>query len=168
MAYSPTQWEKAKGFYEAGMTLSQINERVGISKSKISEKAKREKWEHGKNTEYIEHKQKVIEQKGNILEHSGTIALEIADTIAIDKAKMNIFFQNSHIKNQHLNNKRLEVLEELSKENQEILLDKDATKIIDYHAATTLKNKEGVLGKDPETVINNANLQQNELIIEII
>ena len=153
MAYSPTQWEKAKGFYEAGMTLAQINERVGISKSKISEKAKREKWEHGKNTEYIEHKQKVLEQKGNILEHSGTIALEIADTIAIDKAKINIFFQNAAIRGQQKAN---ELLEEVA-EMKDLLA----------YANLTKTNKETVLGKDPETVINNANVQSNDTAMQI-
>ena len=85
-----------------------------------------------------------------------------------ERTKHLILFQNSAIKNQIMNNKRLEVLEKYAKEDESILLDKEANRIIDYHAITTQKNKDTTLGKDPETVINNANLQQNELIIEII
>ena len=41
-------------------------------------------------------------------------------------------------------------------------------KDIESHSRLTKTNKETVLGKDPETVINNANVQSNELIVEII
>ncbi|WP_169753506.1 hypothetical protein [Campylobacter mucosalis] len=44
MAYDITKWERAKAYFESGQcTLAQISEKVGISKSKISEKAKKGK-----------------------------------------------------------------------------------------------------------------------------
>ena len=40
MAYTPEQWLKAKGFLEAGKSLSYINKMLGIGKTTISDKAK--------------------------------------------------------------------------------------------------------------------------------
>lgn len=154
MAYTESQWEKAKAYYEAGMTLSQIKDKTNIARNTISQRAKREQWEHSKNSEYIEAKIKVESQKGTILEQSGSVALNIADDIAFNKAKVLTLFQNSALKNQAKANELLELTEDM--------------KDIESHSRLTKTNKETVLGKDPETVINNANVQSNELIIEII
>ena len=62
-----------------------------------------------------------------------------------------------------MNDKRLEVLEKYAKDDESILLDKEANRIIDYHAITTQKNKDTTLGKDPETVINNTNAVQTNI-----
>ena len=148
MAYTESQWEKAKAYYEAGMTLSQIKDKTNIARNTISQRAKREQWEHSKNSEYIEAKIKVECQKGTILEQSGSVALNIADDIAFNKAKALTLFQNSALKNQAKANELLELTEDM--------------KDIESHSRLTKTNKETVLGKDPETVINNANLQENE------
>ena len=71
-----------------------------------------------------------------------------------ERTKHLILFQNAALKNQAKANELLELTEDM--------------KDIESHSRLTKTNKETVLGKDPETVINNANLQQNELIIEII
>lgn len=153
MAYTESQWEKAKAYYEAGMTLSQIKDKTNIARNTISQRAKREQWEHSKNSEYIEAKIKVESQKGTILEQSGSVALNIADDIAFNKAKALTLFQNSALKNQAKANELLELTEDM--------------KDIESHSRLTKTNKETVLGKDPETVINNANVQSNEIIVEI-
>ena len=148
MAYTESQWEKAKAYYEAGMTLSQIKDKTNIARNTISQRAKREQWEHSKNSEYIEAKIKVECQKGTILEQSGSVALNIADDIAFNKAKALTLFQNSALKNQAKANELLELTEDM--------------KDIESHSRLTKTNKETVLGKDPETVINNANVQENK------
>jgi len=148
MAYTDSQWEKAKGYYEAGMSLSQIKDKTNIARNTISQRAKREHWEHAKNSDYIEAKIKVETKKGTILEQSGTVALNIADDIALDKAKAITLFQNSALKNQQKANELLDLTDDM--------------KDIESHARITKTNKETVLGKDPETVINNANVQQTE------
>ena len=148
MAYTESQWEKAKAYYEAGMSLSQIKDKTNIARNTISQRAKREQWEHSKNSEYIEAKIKVETQKGTILEQSGTVALNIADDIALDKAKAISLFQNSALKNQKKANELLELTDDM--------------KDLESHARLTKTNKETVLGKEPETVINNANLTNNE------
>lgn len=87
MAYTNTQWEKAKAYYESGLSLSQIKEKTGIARNTISQRAKREQWEQGKNVGYIEAKENFIEQKGTVLEQSGAVALQIADEIADDNIR---------------------------------------------------------------------------------
>lgn len=61
MAYSIKQWEKAKEYFEAGLSLSEINLRTEISRPQISKKAKKENWE-----------------KGNIKKHIISQAVEVA------------------------------------------------------------------------------------------
>lgn len=155
MAYSDSQWEKAKAYYEAGMSLSQIKDKTNIARNTISQRAKKEQWEHAKNSEYIEAKIKVETKKGTILEQSGTVALNIADDIAIDKAKTILFFQDTALRNQRKAN---DLLESTDKMNE-----------IESHARITKINKETVLGKDPETIINNANMQDNsQKVLKIV
>lgn len=57
-----------------------------------------------------------------------------------------LLFQNSALKNQQKANELLDLTDDM--------------KDIESHARITKTNKETVLGKDPETVINNANVQQ--------
>ena len=47
MAYSQEQWDLAKEYFEAGLSLSEINLRTEISRPQISKKAKKEGWEKG-------------------------------------------------------------------------------------------------------------------------
>jgi predicted DNA-binding protein YlxM (UPF0122 family) len=155
MAYTESQWEKARAYYEAGMSLSQIKDKTNIARNTISQRAKREQWEHSKNSDYIEAKIKVETQKGTILEQSGTVALNIADDIALDKAKSITLFQNSALKNQKKANELLELTDDM--------------KDIESHARITKTNKETVLGKEIDTIINNTNAQQNnenKLVVE--
>lgn len=156
MAYTESQWEKAKAYYEAGMSLSQIKDKTNIARNTISQRAKREQWEHSKNSDYIEAKIKVETQKGTILEQSGTVALNIADDIALDKAKSITLFQNSALKNQKKANELLELTDDM--------------KDIESHARITKTNKETVLGKEIDTIINNTNATQvnNEKVYKVV
>ena len=61
-----------------------------------------------------------------------------------------VFFQQSAMKNQKKANVLLESAEKLSEFRD--------------HATITKTNKETVLGKEPETVINNANIQTNNTL----
>ena len=79
MAYSEEQWDRAKAYFESGQySLSQISDKVGISKSKISEKAKKEQWERGRNADYIEARTTLAIKKGT---ETGT-TLQVLDDIA--------------------------------------------------------------------------------------
>ena len=70
-----------------------------------------------------------------------------------ERTKHLILFQNSALKNQAKANELLELTEDM--------------KDIESHSRLTKTNKETVLGKDPETVINNANVQSNETAMQI-
>jgi predicted DNA-binding protein YlxM (UPF0122 family) len=81
MAYSDNQWNKAKGYYEAGLSLAKIKEKTGIARNTISQRAKKEHWEHGKNIDYIEAKEVIAVKKGTEKEQSIICADEVADDL---------------------------------------------------------------------------------------
>ena len=148
MAYSIEKWERAKAYFESGQyTLSQINQKTGISISKISEKAKKEKWEKGKNADYIAAKTTIAEKKGKEKEN----IISVLDEIADEKTKHLLYFQNSAIKNQQKANELLEFAEDLSD--------------LDAHSRITARNKETVLGKEPAAQITNAQQTQIQQIV---
>ena len=148
MAYGIEKWERARAYFESGQyTLAQINQRTGISISKISEKAKREKWEKGKNADYIAAKTTIAEKKGKEREN----VISILDEIADEKTKHLLYFQNSAIKNQQKANELLESTDSLAD--------------LDAHSRITARNKETVLGKEPATQITNAQQTQIQQIV---
>ena len=68
----------------------------------------------------------------------------------VDEAtKHLIFFKNAALRNQ--------------KKADEMLEMSDTISDIEAHSRITARNKETVLGKEPQTVINNTNAQQNEV-----
>ena len=81
MAYSEHQWEEARGFFEAGLSLGKIEERTGISKAALSKKSKSEHWEKGKNASYVEARVLIAEKK----ETESKQSLNCADEVANDK-----------------------------------------------------------------------------------
>lgn len=146
MAYSVEKWERTRAYFESGQyTLSQISEKVGISKSKISERAKKEQWERGKNADYIEAKKTIAATKGN--EKGMTVA--ILDEIADEKTKHLIYFQNAALRNQKIADEMLEMSDKIAD--------------VEAHSRITARNKETIFGKEPQTIINNTNAQQTEV-----
>jgi len=65
MAISQERWDKAKEYFEAGLSLSEIVLRTEISKAQISKKSKIENWEKG--TKSIIIKETIIVPKGGIV-----------------------------------------------------------------------------------------------------
>ena len=90
--------------------------------------------------------------KSEILQESKFLS-ECFDKEVNTRTQYLLLFQNSALKNQAKANELLELTEDM--------------KDIESHSRLTKTNKETVLGKDPETVINNANVQSNEIIVEI-
>ena len=143
MAYSNIQWEKAKSLYEAGLTLSKIKNKTGIARNTISQRAKREQWEHGVDTDYIAAKEIIAIKKGTKTEQQISTLDEVAD----EHTKHVMFFKNSALQNQQFSN---------------TVMKKDSGSIntLEAHSRITQRNKETVLGKDKTTEINNTNAQQ--------
>lgn len=76
-----------------------------------------------------------------------------------ERTKHLIYFQNSALKNQKLANK---IIEEKENSDGEDGLNMS---MLESHARTTARNKETVLGKEPETQIN---VQNNNAVLEPI
>lgn len=85
--------------------------------------------------------------KSEILQESKFLS-ECFDKEVNTRTQYLLLFQNSALKNQAKANELLELTEDM--------------KDIESHSRLTKTNKETVLGKDPETVINNANVQENK------
>lgn len=103
MAYSSTQWETVKAFYERGLSLAEIVARAEVDitdRSSISKKAKEEGWVKGKNSTLVQEevlaKSKVKElveknQQMNSTEravHNVIVSERMADDIFFRKANM--------------------------------------------------------------------------------
>lgn len=146
MAYSEKQWLDAKGYYEAGLSLSQIKDKTGIARNTISQRAKREQWEQGANTDYIEAKQVIATKKGTVSEHS----LQIADEVAHDKIKHTKLINDNATKLADKLNMMVDQIDEpqdlkhLVEANDKLAI---TLKVADRHA--------------PKTEINNTNATQN-------
>ena len=78
MAYSEKQWLDVEGYYKSGLSLSQIEAKTGIGKSTISKRAKKQQWQQGANTDYIEAKELIVEKKSTENQHLLNIADEVA------------------------------------------------------------------------------------------
>lgn len=150
MAISQDKWDKARTLFETGkFSLSEISKQTGINKSSISKKAKIQQWSSVENSDYIEAKVLISDKKSTLtVEKINTL-----DDVANEIIKHRHLFQTSALRNQQKANEILEMTEDM--------------KDIESHARITKTNKETVLGKDPETVINNANVQENNMPMQI-
>lgn len=79
MAHSKELWDKAKGYYEAGLSLSKIKDKTGIDRTAISKRAKNQQWKQGKNSDYIEAKEVIAIKKSTENQQSINILDEIAE-----------------------------------------------------------------------------------------
>lgn len=101
-----------------------------------------------------EHKDKVntlITIKSQLAEESEQ-KVNAIETIVEEKTKHLIYFRESALKNQELANRLLEGTDKL--------------KDVESHSRITKTNKETVLGKDPDTIINNQNNNQNNIVLD--
>ena len=103
-------------------------------------------------TKYKEKVNIVSSIKSEILQESKFLS-ECFDKEVNTRTQYLLLFQNSALKNQAKANELLELTEDM--------------KDIESHSRLTKTNKETVLGKDPETVINNANVQSNDTAMQI-
>jgi predicted DNA-binding protein YlxM (UPF0122 family) len=135
MAYSETQWLNARGYFEAGLSLSQIQEKTGIARSSISKKSKSEQWQQGKNLDYIEAKELIVEKKATENQH----LLNIADEVAEDKIRhKRLIFGNAEKIANKLNTMIDQVdtpsdMKALAETNDKIAI---TLKVADRHATT--------------------------------
>jgi hypothetical protein len=73
MAYSQKQWDEVRGWYEIGLTLSEIAERASIKdRGSISRKAKLEGWVKGKNATVVQAEVVVRQALSDVEAHKAT------------------------------------------------------------------------------------------------
>jgi len=152
MAYSNEQWEKAKAYYEAGLSLAKIKDKTGIARNTISQRAKKEQWEHSANTDYIEAKEIIASKKGTISEQSVLILDEVAD----ERIRHKKLIQDNATK----------LADKLNKLTDEVDNAQDIRHLVEANdkLSITLKVNER---HAPKTEISNVNATQNNKVIKV-
>ena len=145
---TPKQWELAKQDYEIhGLSYSELVEKYGMSKGSISKRAKDEYWQQGKNEHLIQKKVSVIkelkETEQQIEQLETVVQKSIEHEVSIRLAREN-FFIDSAMMNQKYSNEEIQK----SKEMGELSIGE-----LKAHSDITAKNKETVLGKQPDAAI---------------
>ena len=80
MAISQEKWDKAREYFEAGLSLSEIVLRTEISKAQISKKSKIENWQKGnEKKQLISQAVEVAEQKETLNETALQVHNELVD-----------------------------------------------------------------------------------------
>lgn len=157
MAYSAEQWERTKALFESGQySLSEIQAKTGISKSKISEKSKKELWERGRNADYIEAKVTIAERR----EHEKGTVIQVLDDIAYEK-----------IRNKELVfNVAQKALKKLDKMLDEVDNPTDVKMVIDAtdRASLTLGVNQRHAPKGDVNVQTNTAVANNNITVEYI
>ena len=142
---SNLEWSVAKEYFEAGLSLSKIEKKTGISRSALSKKSHSDGWskETGKDV--------LIQQDIQLKLAKETLnetALMVHDELVNERTTHIQFFNNGTIK------------------NLSIMLNKiDETTTINEHriAQSALNDgRDNVLGKTPETAIQINNTNVNE------
>lgn len=146
---TPQQWELARADYEIhGFSYSDLVKKYGMSRGSISKRANDEQWQQGKNEQLITKKVNAIielqKTEQQIEQLEPLVQKSIDAEVSLRLARENLFI-DSALKNQKRANELLEMADDLAQLNQ--------------HSQITARNKETVLGKNPETAIqiNNQN-----------
>lgn len=136
------EWDKCREYFEAGLSLSQIVDKTGISKTQISKRSNAEGWSKGTEKEQlIADAVKIKAAKGTLTEQALAVHNEIVD----ERTKHIQFFNSAALKNVSYAVKKISA--DTTHAEHRMLAD------------TIAKGREVVLGKTPDTAIqiNNTN-----------
>lgn len=128
------EWIKAREYFEAGLSLSQIVERTGISKTQISKRSNTEGWAKGTEKEHLVAEAVRVEvAKGTLTEQALAVHQELVD----ERVKRQEWLNHQAIK------------------NLEQAMAADCAGQADYNrrADTISKTRDVVIGKVPDTAI---------------
>ena len=146
LAIKPEIWAKARALFEVGKSLSAINLETGIDRAAISRKAKKDCWIKGEQQQLIVDAARV-KAKLSTLE---PVLLSVVDAEITERTKHIQILNNMTLKNLSVMNKKVDADFEMNEHK--------------LFQETINKASEQLLGKDPQTVINNTNAQQNKPI----
>jgi hypothetical protein len=151
MAYSSAEWDKVRAFFEAGLSLAEIVARDEVAikdRSSISKKAKTEGWKKGgENQQLVEKKVAAVQQVASVkaeIQQKNSTDQQVINTIADERVRIEKFYRDANL---------LIANTAASKVRQ----DGKSASYQDLNAAASAigKTQENVLGKSPDTVINN-------------
>ena len=150
---TPTDWECLKADFEIrGMSLSELSEKYGVGKATISDRKKKDAlngddWLKGKTEHLAEKKANLIielKETERQTEHLKPNEIEAFNSVVNDLVVARNFFIDSAMMNQKYSNEEIKK----SKELGELSIGE-----LKAHSDITAKNKETVLGKQPDTAI---------------
>lgn len=145
--FTNEQWTKVREYYEAGLSLSEINAKIPVDKAAISRRAKQESWlkNNSEKQQLILDAVRVKEAKSNLNQQ----ALDVHNEIVEERTKHILFFNNAAIRN-------VQEAMQTPCENQNDFKSR---------AETINKGREVVLGKTPDTAIQINNKTDNKKVV---
>ena len=172
MAISQEVWNKAKEYFEAGLSLSEIVLRTEISKAQISKKSKIENWQKGNE------KKQLITQAIEVATKKETLnetALNVHNEIVNEQLRrQNLIFNVTEKIVKNINKAVTQTVPILNDKGEEIgredlILDsKSAKEYIEAVDKASLTLGVNQRHSNSTIISNNSNVQSNELIVEII
>ncbi len=145
------EWQKVRIEYEIkGMSHAELAEKYHLPRSTVAYQSSTKGWIKGKAENAVQKKAQIYRDLKAIekeTEHFTAWEKAALDIEARSRAKMQLFFEDSAIKNQKAANSML--MKQVEEGN---------ICGIESHARITARNRETVLGKTPETQVN---VQQN-------
>ena len=146
MAYSDTEWEIVRAFYERGLSLAEIVARPEVNikdRSSISKRAKQAGWIKGEKSTLVQAEVESKQKLAEIVEKKSTLnstELEIHNIIVSEMAHDNAFFRKAS----------LIIAQKAVKKVQS-----EDCSMMELKAAQELvgKGKENIYGKSPDTAI---------------
>lgn len=147
---TPEQWENLiADFHTGAFSKNELAEKYDLSHTAVNKKLK------GIEPKHRDKVSTLISIKSE-LAHESFKEVSAVETIVTEKTKHLLLFQNSALKNQKKANELLELTDDM--------------KDIESHARITKTNKETVLGKEIDTIINNTNATQvnNEKVYKVV
>jgi hypothetical protein len=150
LAIKPEIWAKARALFEVGKSLSAINLETGIDRAAISRKAKKDGWIKGEQQQLIVDAARVRVELSTL----EPVLLSVVDAEIKERTKHTQILNNMTLKNLAVMNKK--VNEDFEMNEHKLFQE------------TVNKASEQLLGKDPQTVINNTNAQQPIFMTRVI
>lgn len=144
---TPEQWERARADYEvSGNSLRDVAKEYCVSPSTVARRAEKENWIQGKTQHLVAKKKNAIKELHETQQQTQHLnaTLQIAiDTEVQKQLEDEQIFINAAKYNQMVANELLQSDDDLSMTT------------IDTHSRLTHRNKVTVLGKEPDTAIQN-------------
>ncbi|MFZ4537891.1 hypothetical protein [Propionivibrio sp.] len=163
MALPESQWVIIRTYYERGFKLAEIIARDDVdikSAGSISKRAKAEGWIFGGKKKEIIEEVKAKQFLSDLIkekEKMHPLERNVHDTIVSERLKTTVYFKGVNMLVAEITERKLRS-------------DDETASYQDLNAAATAitKAQENILGKQPDTVINNTNaMQSNAGVIEV-